>query len=225
MTVKPGLPQSEYVKQWQKLIGIWPSGNFEHQTLARSLEIYEKAFKPSPAPKPEPPSEINPYSVKDHFLYKDGVRVSYKQSPNYNRNMTIDPEIIVIHYTGTPGLASPLAWLTEAGSGVSSHLLISTEGVVWQLLPFNRRAWHAGQSEYDGRTDVNSFSIGIENVGIGAAWPEKQVETIRLVCQALWDAYNLVDIVGHEDVAPGRKVDPGPKFPWDYVRDSWLEYA
>lgn len=210
----------EQVKTLQKHLGVWPSGNLEHETWAALMK--ELKLEPVPGPTPVPPSDTNPYFVKNHFLFKDGQRVSYKQSPNYNKGIAINPEIIVIHYTGTPGLASPLSWLTQAGSGVSAHLLISTEGVVWQLLPFNVRAWHAGQSEYDGRADVNSFSIGIENVGTGAAWPDKQIKELTLVCQALWDAYSLVDIVGHDDVAPGRKVDPGPKFPWHIVRDSWL---
>jgi AmpD protein len=88
---------------------------------------------------------------------------------------------------------------------------------VYQLLPFNLKGWHAGVSSYDGEPNVNEFSIGIENVGTGKSWPEAQVEANRAIILALCNAYNIEDVVGHEDVAPGRKTDPGPLYPWDEV--------
>jgi N-acetyl-anhydromuramoyl-L-alanine amidase len=98
--------------------------------------------------------------------------------------------------------------------------VIAKDGTVTQLVPFNRRAWHAGVSSWNGESvgnSVNSFAIGIENVGTGDSWPDAQVEAISLVTQALVLAYDLDDVVGHSDVAPGRKVDPGPNFPWSKV--------
>jgi N-acetylmuramoyl-L-alanine amidase len=166
------------------------------------------------------------FSVENHMLLKDGNPVSSKPSPNHGG--TIKPELIVIHYTGDNGTGG-LQWLTTAGSNVSAHLWIAKTGIVWQLLPFNVRAWHAGRSEWDGRQDCNSYSIGIENQGTGDKWPEAQVQAIIGVLVALHRAYpDITGTVGHEDVAPGRKADPGPYFPWakvyDGLRQAGIDY-
>lgn len=160
------------------------------------------------------------YSVKDHLLFLDDQQVEYRQSPNHGREIT--PSLIVIHYTATPGLASPLSWLCNKAAKASAHLIVDKDGTAYQLLPFNIAAWHAGESEYNGESvngSVNSFSIGIENVGMGDEWPEAQVEANRAILEALSNAYTIRDIVGHEDVAipAGRKTDPGPNYPWDKV--------
>lgn len=157
------------------------------------------------------------YQIKNHFLYKGGERVSGKLSPNHGG--VIKPEIIVVHYTGSNSLQGGLSWLCDPRSKVSAHVVIAKTGQVWQLVPFNLRAWHAGRSEYDGRRDVNSFSIGIENVGLGDEWPEAQVEANINVINALGAEYDIYGLAGHEDVAipAGRKADPGKKYPWHRV--------
>jgi len=160
------------------------------------------------------------YTVKNHLLFKNNERVKYKLSPNHSGEIT--PEIIVIHYTGDNGTGG-LNWLVSKGSGVSAHLWIGKDGTVVQLLPFNLKAWHAGVSEYDGRSNVNSFSIGIENQGLGDVWPDAQIQANIGVIRALYRAYGIIDTVGHEDVATpaGRKVDPGPKYPWKKIFPDW----
>jgi len=157
------------------------------------------------------------YEVIDHFLFKDGEQVPFLDSPNHGGEIV--PRLVVIHYTGDNSLQGALSWLCTPKSGVSAHLVISKDGVVYQLLPFNVKGWHAGRSEYNGEPNVNGFSIGIESVGIGDFWPRTQVEAIRDVLSAISRAYEIQDIVGHEDIAvpAGRKADPGPNFPWDEV--------
>jgi N-acetylmuramoyl-L-alanine amidase len=153
------------------------------------------------------------FEIKDNFLYKDGERVSYKESPNHGGEIT--PEILVIHYTGDNSLQGALSWLTTEKSQVSAHLVIAKTGQVWQLLPFNVKSWHAGVSNYEGRSvggSVNTFSIGIEHVGLGDEWPDAQIEASIGIIKALFEAYNLTDCVGHMDVAPARKADPGPLY-------------
>lgn len=153
--------------------------------------------------------------VRDHLLFVDGQQVEFRESPNVERKIT--PTLIVIHYTGDNSMEGAVSWLCAKRSGVSAHLVIGKDGSIVQLVPFNVVAWHAGRSEYDGRANVNAFSVGIENVGVGDNWPDAQVEAIREVIRALFAAYPMIDVVGHEDVAPGRKIDPGPNFPWDKV--------
>jgi N-acetylmuramoyl-L-alanine amidase len=159
------------------------------------------------------------YTVKNHLLYKDGERVSSKMSPNHGGVIT--PEIVVIHYTGSNSLNGALSWLCTPTAKVSAHLVIAKTGVVWQLLPFNLRGWHAGRSSFDGRSDVNGFSIGIENVGLGDEWPDAQIQANIEVLDTLYAAYRIEDTVGHQDVAPGRKVDPGPRYPWKRIFPGW----
>lgn len=156
------------------------------------------------------------FEVKNHLLYQDGKLVPQHPAPDHGGR--IAPRLIVIHYTATEGLASPLDWLTKKDSvEVSAHLIVGKDGDVYQLVPFNVAAWHAGKSSYEGQSGVNAFSIGIENVGTGKTWPDAQIEANRAIIEALFLAYPIEDVVGHEDVAPGRKPDPGPRYPWEKV--------
>ena len=106
---------------------------------------------------------------------------------------------------------------------VSSHLLIRRDGKCVQYVPFHGRAWHAGESEYRGRKRCNDFAVGIELEGCDDVLYERmQYESLAEVVCALRAAYPLLSaqqIVGHCDVAPGRKTDPGPAFDWHRLRD------
>jgi len=103
---------------------------------------------------------------------------------------------------------------------VSSHLLIDRNGSLTQYVPFTRRAWHAGESSLCGRTACNDFSIGIELEGSDEEdYEDAQYRVLADVVAALqecWPAITRDRIVGHADIAPGRKTDPGPAFDWDY---------
>ena len=103
---------------------------------------------------------------------------------------------------------------------VSSHLLIDRQGSVTQYVPFNMRAWHAGESTFNGRNNCNDYSIGIELEGCDEeAYKKDQylvlAEITNLLCQR-WQKIKKDRIVGHSDVSPGRKTDPGPFFDMDY---------
>lgn len=106
------------------------------------------------------------------------------------------------------------------GMEVSAHLLIDREGAVTQYVPFDRRAWHAGQSEFCGRCNCNDFSIGIELEGIDTdTYTEAQYRALADVTSAIMEAYPGIStdtITGHSDIAPGRKLDPGPGFDWQH---------
>jgi len=107
---------------------------------------------------------------------------------------------------------------------VSSHLLIDRDGVIIQFVPFSQRAWHAGVSEFDGRSNCNDFSIGIEMEGSdNTAYTDSQYSALAKVTDLLLEHYPLLckeRITGHSDIAPGRKTDPGPAFDWPrYTED------
>ncbi len=105
---------------------------------------------------------------------------------------------------------------------VSSHLLIERDGAVVQFVDFDRRAWHAGASLFDGRDNCNDFSIGIELEGTDTQpYTDLQYEALAKVTAALQQAYPALTaerITGHSDIAPGRKTDPGPAFDWPRYR-------
>lgn len=111
----------------------------------------------------------------------------------------------------------------EARMGASAHFMVTREGDILQLVPTHLIAWHAGRSHYQGRANCNDFMFGIENIGMaGVAYPAAQIEANAWLCAYLIHTYNLdkTHITGHEDIAPGRKHDPGPLFPWQTLRTS-----
>ena len=102
-----------------------------------------------------------------------------------------------------------------AGRKVSAHFLIRRDGELIQFVPCGRRAWHAGESNWRGRSRCNDFSIGIELEGTdGVPFEDAQYERLAGLARALATRYPGVDSVGHSDIAPGRKTDPGPCFDW-----------
>ena len=107
---------------------------------------------------------------------------------------------------------------------VSAHLFVSRQGAVTQFVPFDRRAWHAGVSRWRGRTDCNDFSIGIEFEGTDdSGYTNYQYVALARILDALVARYPRLDrsaLVGHNEIAPGRKTDPGPRFDWQRVYGS-----
>jgi len=116
-----------------------------------------------------------------------------------------------------PASADPY-FATIEGLEVSAHMLIGRDGALTQFVPFHMRAWHAGRSEYCGRTGCNDFSVGIELEGTDdLPYAEAQYRTLSQLIVALRRAYpslSRAEVVGHSDIAPGRKTDPGPSFDW-----------
>ena len=168
-------------------------------------------------------------------------------------------DTIVIHYTAGGSAESSAKYLTGDVSA-SAHLVIGRQGEVFQLVPFDTIAWHAGESAYGNRKWLNQYSIGIELANAGPlnkvgseyqAWfgtkyqandalfathrnetsprywhiyTEQQIKVCREICEILIQTYGIKLIVGHEEIAPKRKQDPGPAFPLDKFRDNLLTH-
>ena len=171
-----------------------------------------------------------------------GLLVGVRQvfSPFHDpRPPGVVPDLIVVHgislppgefggpwiarlFTGNlPGDAHP-EFRERAGMRVSAHVLIRRNGEPEQFVPFGERAWHAGKSVWQGREACNDYSIGIELEGTDEVpYEDAQYATLDALLPALMAAYPAISanrIVGHSDVAPGRKTDPGPSFDWSRVR-------
>ena len=130
--------------------------------------------------------------------------------------------MIVLHYTGMPDAEGALDRLTSPKAKVSAHYLIDEDGRVFKLVDESKRAWHAGQSRWRGITDINSASVGIELVNPGhefgyRPFPDEQIASLIPLVAAIKDRHVIGrgNIVGHSDVAPARKEDPGELFPWE----------
>ncbi len=141
-------------------------------------------------------------------------------SPNHDAR-ALPVSMVVLHYTGMPTAAEAEARLTDPGAKVSAHYLIDEAGEVVSLVPEHRRAWHAGRSFWRGINDVNSASIGIELVNPGHEWgyrpfPASQMEALLPLLARIVREYDVprANVVGHSDVAPARKEDPGELFDW-----------
>lgn len=192
-------------------------------------------------------------------------------SKTANTGDLIDPDFLVIHYTATDTASSAVDWFMNTKTNparIAAHIVLDVDGTITQLVPFNRKANHAGTSTWDGIDFFNSHSIGIEIVNPGFveklsngsfrrtigldkhkkpvfktypatdsdkivkavhkhkfwtakdnqhwhAFPEAQLQSLYKLCKVLFANYQLVSALGHEDISPARKPDPGPAFPWD----------
>jgi N-acetylmuramoyl-L-alanine amidase len=150
----------------------------------------------------------------------DGAAV--RVSPNIGERVGVSaPDMILLHYTGMESGEAAEAWLCNPASQVSAHYLVHEDGGIVQMVPESARAWHAGKSSWHGVTDINSHSIGIEivNPGHGLGYPpfpKRQIRAVMALCRGITSRHGIRPerILAHSDVAPGRKVDPGEKFPW-----------
>ncbi len=151
-------------------------------------------------------------------------------SPNFEprpAGTTIDT--LVLHYTGMETGEAALARLCDGQAKVSAHYVIEEDGRVFALVPEEMRAWHAGASSWRGEADVNSRSIGIELVNPGhefgyRAFPGAQVEALIRLSRDILARHPIParNVVGHSDVAPTRKQDPGELFPWQELAERHL---
>lgn len=151
--------------------------------------------------------------IRNHFLYDDkGKQVPYRASPN--RGGYYNPVYLIIHYDASPNATGAISWMLSPKSKVSAHLHIDRDGNIIQLLPFNVVGWHAGKSEWAGLNGLNQYSIGFELQNTGTQeYTSIQLQSSQEAAKACVLHYGLLDILGHSDIAPGRKVDPGKQFP------------
>ena len=156
-------------------------------------------------------------------------------SPNFDAR-TAPPDILVLHYTGMKTGPEALDRLRDPVAKVSSHYMVEEDGRIFRLVPEERRAWHAGVSFWKGERNINGVSIGVEIVNPGhefgyRPFPEAQVAAVIALTADIRSRWMIGNdrIVGHSDVAPGRKDDPGELFPWKRLAEAghglWAEAA
>lgn len=135
------------------------------------------------------------------------------------------PDMVVLHYTAMTSAQAALDRLCDPETEVSAHYLISETGQVWQMVPEDRRAWHGGAGQWGAVSDVNSRSIGIELANTGDhPFPEPQMAALEALLPGIMARWNIAPerVIGHSDMAPDRKTDPGPRFDWQRLARQGL---
>jgi N-acetylmuramoyl-L-alanine amidase len=156
-------------------------------------------------------------------------------SPNREKRLGVSaPDMLILHYTGMESSEAALDWLTREEAKVSCHYLVDEEGCIAQIVAERERAWHAGQSQWGGETDINSRSIGIEIHNPGhdfgyPEFPEAEMLAVEALCLDILGRHAIPAdrVLAHSDIAPGRKRDPGEKFDWARLANKgvglWVE--
>ncbi len=158
----------------------------------------------------------------------EGEQVKSQPSPNFdNRPTGTAVDILVFHYTGMETAQAALDRLCDPAAEVSAHYLVDEDGACWQLVDESQRAWHAGVSYWRGETNINARSIGIEIVNPGhefgyREFPDVQIDAVHKLALDILERHAIParNVVGHSDVAPSRKKDPGEYFPWQQLADA-----
>ena len=152
----------------------------------------------------------------------NGLSLRDRISPNHDlRGDPARVDMLVLHYTGMQNAAAALDRLCDPAARVSSHYVVEEDGAVWRLVPESRRAFHAGVSCWAGERDLNFVSIGVEIVNPGHEWgyrsfPAPQMAAVERLCHDILSRHPIPAhrVVGHSDIAPDRKTDPGELFDW-----------
>ena len=148
-------------------------------------------------------------------------KVRQRPSPNHDDRRGLAVSVLVLHYTGMRTAEAALARLCDPAAKVSAHYCIDEDGTIWQLVEEAARAWHAGVSCWLGESDINARSIGIELVNPGhefgyRPFPAAQMQALTGLCRTILARHSIPprNVVGHSDIAPTRKTDPGELFDW-----------
>ncbi|MDB5740409.1 MAG: N-acetylmuramoyl-L-alanine amidase [Alphaproteobacteria bacterium] len=152
-----------------------------------------------------------------------------RPSPNHDDRGGQVVDMLVLHYTGMPTAAAALERLCDPAAKVSAHYTIGEDGIIYAHVAETRRAWHAGVAHWAGAANINSRSIGIELVNPGhefgyRPFPETQVQALITLCHSILMRHAIPSwrVLGHSDVAPARKDDPGELFPWKRLADAGI---
>lgn len=154
-------------------------------------------------------------------------KIERRPSPNFNDRVGGPADMLLLHYTGMQTGEGALARLCDAEAQVSAHYLVFEDGRIVAMVDETKRAWHAGVAHWAGESDINGCSIGIEIVNPGHElgypdFPAVQIEAVIALSSDIVSRCSIPKsrVLGHSDVAPGRKADPGEKFPWGVLADA-----
>lgn len=157
------------------------------------------------------------------------MKIYHQPSPNFDSRNGEVVDMLVLHYTGMPTGQEALFRLCDPSAKVSAHYMVEEDGRIYKLIEESERAWHAGVSSWRGHTNINARSIGIEIANPGhefgyRLFPEEQMKAVIVLCQDILSRHPIParNVVGHSDVAPERKEDPGELFDWKRLAEEGI---
>lgn len=191
---------------------LYPLGGKARRAFKKNLKTQHKKYK----------------KFRTFTLDKDSLDADQRRAPSPNFNVRT-PQIVVIHYTAQQSCGQSLETLSNAfiPGQVSAHYLICKNGVVNSMVDENYRAWHAGYGRWGNMNDINSSSLGIEIDNDGDEYfTDDQINSLLILLKSMKERYNIPtgNFIGHADLAPTRKSDPGKYFPWDKLADKGFGY-
>jgi len=161
------------------------------------------------------------------------MKITQLDSPNFDER-TLPISYLILHYTGMKTGAAAIKRLCDPAAKVSAHYAVEDDGQIFQLVDESKRAWHAGVSEWQGESNINSASIGIEIVNGGhdflggdgqlPPFPDVQINALIPLCKDIMSRHENLTVLGHSDIAPARKIDPGEHFPWQGLAAAGIGY-
>lgn len=157
------------------------------------------------------------------------VSLQQHRSPNFDSRDGTPVDILLMHYTGMQTAQAAIGRLADERAGVSAHYVVTEDGAIIQMVDEDNRAWHAGKSSWAGATDINARAIGIEIVNPGhefgyVPFPDRQIDAVIALSEDILSRHVIRSerVLGHSDVAPLRKTDPGELFPWDKLAKAGI---
>lgn len=153
------------------------------------------------------------------------ITVVDRPSPNFNDRKGQSVLFLIMHYTAMKSAEDAIKRLSDPAAGVSSHYVVGADGQVYRLVPEDKRSWHAGKSFWDGHSDLNTTSVGIEIDNDGSSpYPDVQMQALNALSQQIIKRHNIkaAYVIGHSDIAPDRKQDPGAHFDWKSLAASGI---
>lgn len=161
------------------------------------------------------------------------MKIIQKPSPNFD-DRTLPIDLLILHYTGMESGQLALERMCDVDAKVAAHYMVEEDGRIFQLVSEDKRAWHAGVSEWNGETNINAASIGIEIVNGGHDHPNKdgslpeyphvQIQAVIDLSKDILKRNGALSILGHSDIAPARKQDPGEHFPWQILAEAGIGF-
>lgn len=161
------------------------------------------------------------------------LNITRLNSPNFDAR-TLPISLLILHYTGMKSGAAAIERLCDPEAKVSAHYAIEEDGQIFQLVEEDKRAWHAGVSAWQGESNINSASIGIEIVNGGHDFPNEdgnlppfpnaQINALIPLCKEIMKRHGKLTVLGHSDIAPVRKIDPGEHFPWQGIAAAGIGF-
>lgn len=166
-------------------------------------------------------------------MNRSHLNIIQTPSPNFD-DRTLPISLLILHYTGMETGKAALERMCDGKAKVSAHYMVEEDGCIFQLVDEYKRAWHAGVSEWQGETNINSNSIGIEIVNGGhdhpnedgtlPEFPDVQINAVIALSKDIIKRHGELTVLGHSDIAPARKIDPGENFPWQGLAAAGLGY-